>query len=73
MDDVQNKICGEFAKGGGHMTERKETEDTPQPRGGGDVSGKDLTPRGGGDVSGKDLTPRGGGDVSGKDATSNKA
>ena len=40
------------------------------PRGGGDVSGKQITPvpRGGGDVSGKSATPieKGGGDVSGR-------
>lgn len=39
------------------------------PRGGGDVSGKQIpVPRGGGDVSGKSATPieKGGGDVSGR-------
>ena len=46
------------------------TDEQEIPRGGGDVSGKQITPvpRGGGDVSGKSATPieKGGGDVSGR-------
>jgi hypothetical protein len=50
------------------MTDRIDEQEIP--RGGGDVSGKQITPepRGGGDVSGKSTTPieKGGGDVSGR-------
>jgi hypothetical protein len=52
------------------MTNDDEKDETPIPRGGGDVSGKSATPtpQGGGDISGESATevPKGGGDVSGK-------
>jgi hypothetical protein len=53
------------------MTIDNEKDETPIPRGGGDISGKSATPvpRGGGDISGKSATeevPKGGGDISGK-------
>lgn len=52
------------------MTNDNDKDETPIPRGGGDISGKSATPvpRGGGDISGKSATEvaKGGGDISGK-------
>lgn len=54
------------------MNKDTEKDETPTPRGGGDISGKSAepVPRGGGDISGKSAepVPRGGGDISGKSA-----
>lgn len=55
------------------MTMDDEQDETPIPRGGGDVSGKSVTPVRSqpGNISGESATeiPKGGGDVSGKAVT----